>query len=131
MIGSGILPLHLSIISPIWGTDGFHPTFRWLTHLISSGICNLRFLNGENILTPFGVLLQNLRLLTLLDALPSKVFPWGLGSSTLGFLIPDAPFVVNLSPFCIFSSFVSVLKIIGTEFMIFSSLLGPNYFHGT
>ena len=64
-------------------------------------------------------------------ALPSKVFPWGLGSSTLGFLIPDGPSVVSLNHFCIFSGFVNVLRITGTGFMIFSSPLGPNHFHGT
>ena len=131
MIGSGILPPHLPITSPIWDIDGFHLTFLWWIHSIKGGICSPRFLNGESILIPSGIPSQNLKLPTLRGALLFKDFPWDLGSNTLGFLIPDAPSVVNLNLFCIYSGFVNILKTIGTGFMISSSLFGLNLFLGS
>ena len=59
-----------------------------------------------------------------------KGFPWDLGLSTLGFLIPDAPSVVSLNPSCTYFGFVNVPRIIGTGFMTSSSLSGLNLFLG-
>ena len=115
MIGSGILTLPLPTTSPIWDTNGFHPIFQWLICLTNIGIYSLHSLSGENILTPSGVLLLNPGLPTLHGALLSKVFPWGLGSSTLGLFIPGALSVASLSLFSTFSSFINVLRITGTR----------------
>lgn len=131
MTRSGILPLLFPIISQVWAIDGFRAIFWWWIHSIRDGICNLLFLNGENALISFGVLLQNPRLPIFLCVFPSKVFPWGLGSSILGFQTSNALFVGNYCLSCIFFGFVGIPKIIGTRFMIFSSHSNLNPFLGT